>query len=94
MALTDKQRAELEALGPETVRFKLLQGGPGKSAAVPGFDHAVTRGDAEEWLAEKWAEEVSVQHSTLRWAKIAGWAAILSVVLAIVGIGVAVWLSN
>jgi hypothetical protein len=47
MALSEKQRAELERLGPETVRFKLLQGGAGKGASVPGFDEAVTLGDAE-----------------------------------------------
>jgi len=37
MALTDKQRAELEALDPETVLAKLSQSGPGRGAAVAGF---------------------------------------------------------
>ena len=35
--LTEDQRKELEALGPETVRFKLLHGGSGRGADVPGF---------------------------------------------------------
>ena len=34
MPLTDEQRAELEALGPETVRAKLIQVGPGRGASL------------------------------------------------------------
>jgi hypothetical protein len=41
MALNAEQRAELEALGPGTVRMKLLQSGPGKGAAMAGFKSGV-----------------------------------------------------
>jgi hypothetical protein len=34
MPLTDEQRAELEALGPETVRAKLIQVGPGRGPSL------------------------------------------------------------
>jgi hypothetical protein len=37
MPLTDEQRAELEALGPETVRAKLIQAGPGRGASLAGL---------------------------------------------------------
>jgi len=37
MPLTDEQRAELEALGPETVRSKLIQAGPGRGVSLAGF---------------------------------------------------------
>jgi hypothetical protein len=32
--LTNEQRAELDALGPETVRAKLIQAGPGRGASL------------------------------------------------------------
>jgi hypothetical protein len=89
--LTAEQRAELEALGPETVRAKLLQSGAGRGADVPGFKTGyLTRSDVDDWLAEKHAEEESRQKNTLRWAKIAAWAAIIGVVVGVVGIVVAV----
>jgi hypothetical protein len=54
--LTDEQRAELETLGPETVRVKLNLGGTGRGASVHGFETApfgLTRSDIEAWLAGK-----------------------------------------
>jgi hypothetical protein len=64
--LTNEQRAELEALGPENVRQKQMLGGRGRGAAVPGFKCGdITRGDIEDWLAEKYVEETCVQKSTL-----------------------------
>ncbi len=98
MALTDEQRAELEALGPETVRIKLSLGGADRGASIPGFKtgpyRALTRSDIEDWLAEQHIAEARVQSSTLRWAKIAGWAGIGSVVIGIVAIAVAIRLAN
>jgi hypothetical protein len=86
--LTDEQRAELEALGPETVRIKLLQAGAGRGAALSGFKFGgafgITRRDVEDWLAEKHAEEAVERKSTLQWAKIAGWAAIVSIAVTVV----------
>lgn len=91
--LTDEQRAELEALGPETVRTKLIQGGPGYGATLAGFKTGnLTRGDVDAWLAEKRIEEAAIQKSTLRWAKIAGWAGIAGAIIGIVAIGVTIWL--
>jgi hypothetical protein len=101
--LTDKQRAELEALGAATVRAKLIQPGAGRGADLAGFKTGIqggnlTRGDVEDWLAEKHVEEANVQNSTLRWAKIAGWAAIISVlatvVIGVIAIAVTVWLAK
>jgi hypothetical protein len=54
MMLTDEQRAELETLAPAMVRLKLLQGGAGRGASIPGFKCGdITRGYIEDWLAEK-----------------------------------------
>jgi len=85
VALTATQRAELEALGADTVRAKLSQPGAGRGATLYGFKTGVeagylTRGDVEDWLPEKHVEEANLQNSTLRWAKIAGWAGIISVI--------------
>jgi len=98
MALTPEQRAELEAHGPETVRLKLLQGGADRGAAIPGFTtgpyRSLTRSDIEDWLAEKHMEAASVQQRTLRWAIIAGWAAIAGAVVGIIGIALSVFLAK
>jgi hypothetical protein len=80
MALTPEQRTELEALGPETVRVKLIHGGSGRGADVPGFAKgALTRGDIEDWLVEKYARQVRVDNWTL-------WAAIVGAVAATIGV--------
>ena len=93
--LTAEQRDELEAHGPSTVRTKLLQSGPGRGASVSGFKCGdLTRGDVEDWLSEKHLEETNLQNDTLRWARIAGWAGIASVLVGLFAIGVAVWLAK
>jgi hypothetical protein len=97
--LTADQRAELEALGSETVRMKLLQGGPGRGAAMAGFKSGVlgqylTRGDVEDWLAEKYVEERAKRKATTLWEKIGGWAGIVGVAVGIVSILVAIWLAK
>jgi hypothetical protein len=70
--LSDEQRAELEALGPDTVRTKLIPTGPGRGASVKGFKTGeLTRGDVEDWLAAKYIEEKRIQTGTFQWAKIA-----------------------
>jgi len=85
MTLTDVQHAELETIGASSVRFKLLQGGPGRGASISGFKCGdITRGDIEDWLIEKNVEETALQRGTLRWAKIAGWAGILAVIVTII----------
>jgi hypothetical protein len=92
--LTTDQRAELEALGPETVRVKLLRSGVGRTALVPGLDTAPLRWDVESWLAEKSKQEVTQQGQTLRWAKIARWSAIIGVGVGIAAIIVAILLAR
>jgi len=99
MTLSAAQRAELEALGPATVRAELGQPGPGRGAGLYGFKTGVvggqlTRGDVEDWMAEKHAEEAAMQTNTLRWAKIAAWAAIVSVIATVASIGVTIWLAH
>src|SRR5664279_3893422 len=54
MSLTREQRTELEGLTPATVRLMLLQGGPGRGAAISGFKCGdITKGDIDDWLIEK-----------------------------------------
>jgi hypothetical protein len=82
MELTPEQRRELENLGAATIHFKLLHSGAGRGAAVGGFRCGeITRGDIEDWLGEKISEETALQASTLFWARIAGVAAVISVLL-------------
>jgi hypothetical protein len=92
--LTTEQRAELEHHGAASIRFKLTQYGAGRPAAISGFKCGdITRGDIEDWLAEKNAEETAQQSAILRWARIAGWAGIVSVILTAIGIVISIWLS-
>ena len=73
MALNAAQRAELEALGPDTVQGKLTHAGPGRGAVVPGFkSHDFLRGDIEDWLAESIARK-GVQKSVGR-TSVLSWA--------------------
>jgi hypothetical protein len=88
--LTPEQRAELEHLGAAYIRLKLTQYAVGPGASLSGFRCGdITRGDIEDWLAEKSAEETAQQSAILRWAMIAGVAGIVSVILTTIGI----WLS-
>ena len=95
MALTPEQRAELEANGPDLVRTKLLQGGADKGASIPGFNsgpfRALTRSDIEDWLVEKHAQDLRTQDSILRWAKIAGVAAIVGIIVGTLTLIVTIW---
>jgi hypothetical protein len=83
--LTPDQRKELENLGAATIRFKLLQSGGGRGAAVTGFTCGeISRGDVEDWLVEKNREETALQDKTLFWARIAGVAGVAGVILFLV----------
>jgi hypothetical protein len=93
--LTKEQRAELEALAPATVRLKLIQAGANRGASVSGFKCGdITRGDVDDWLIEKNVEEVALQQGTLLWAKIAGWAGIISVIATVIMGALAIHLSK
>jgi hypothetical protein len=90
VALNAAQRAELEALGPDTVQGKLTHAGPGRGAVVPGFkSHDFLRGDIEDWLAEKYSEERRTEKRRTNVGIVVG---IAGVIVAIVGIGVGIWL--
>jgi hypothetical protein len=98
--LTKEQRAELDALGPETVRGKMIPCAVTRDANVAGFKTGfgdagyLTRGHLEDWLADKSARDATERRQTLRWAKIAGWAAIIGVGVGIAAIIVAIWLAK
>jgi hypothetical protein len=93
--LTAVQRAELEALGPENVRLKLMYAGASRGADVLGFRcGSITRGTVENWLVEQAAIVARREQSTLSWAKIAGWAGIVGAIVGIVGIIVAILLAK
>jgi hypothetical protein len=86
--LTSEQRAALDDAGTEIVRIQLFQYGAGRDTVVDGFKcEPVRRGDLEDWLAQKTRDEALQQSNILFWAKVAGWAAILGVIAALVGIG-------
>lgn len=97
--LTKEQRAELEALGPETVRAKLGQHGTGRGALIYGFKTGVeggglTRGDVEDWQVEKYVQEATMQKSTARWAQIAAWAGIAGAPVGLITVVVTIWLAK
>ena len=82
--LTQEQRQELETMGATNVRFRLSQFGGGRASAIPGFKCGdMTRGDIEDWLAEKYVEEVRMQRWTLVWAMVGGVAGTLGVLIAL-----------
>jgi hypothetical protein len=91
MALDPRIRAELERRGPVNVKELLRTlAGPGPNAPVAVQLDEVPdpiRADVEDWLREKEQEAEAVSRDTLKWAKIAGLAAIIGVVVtAFIGI--------
>jgi hypothetical protein len=91
MTLTDVQRAELDTLLPATVRVKLLQGGPGRGASISGFKCGdITRGDIEDWLAEKDEERRLRNIQSFNYSRWTFYVAVGALVAAIVGIIVTV----
>jgi hypothetical protein len=94
MALTDEQRAELDALDIETIHGKLRLAGPGQGAAVAGFKTGplgLTRSDVEAYLAERVVRELKAQRRASITSLL---VAVVGVVATIVGIGVMVWLAK
>jgi hypothetical protein len=92
MPLNNIQRNELEATGAKVVSFKLMaQPGADKGAAIRGFNCGdITRGDVEDWLADKARDEERQQARILQWARIAGWSGIVAAVIGALGVAVAV----
>ena len=86
MVLTTEERTVLEAAGTANVRDKLRYAGPGRGAAVPGFSHDLTRGDVEDWLADKEQEEKS---ELRRRANLGVAISLLSLAIGLAGLAVA-----
>ena len=79
MTLRPDQRAELEALGPESVRIRLMAAGTGPGACVGGFKTGdMDRGDVEDWLGEKHASKVQFDRVVLLAAVIAAATGVLT----------------
>ena len=91
MALDPQIRAELERRGPTNVRELLrIRTGPGDRDPVALQLAGVadpSRTEVEDWLREVEREGEAVTRDTLKWAKIAGRAAVIGVgITAVVGI--------
>jgi hypothetical protein len=88
--LTDDQRGELESFGSTDIRMKVAAyagGHTGPGSFIGGFRCGdIERRDIDGWLSEKTHEESKQQSKILLWAKIAAWAAIVSVFLTALGI--------
>jgi hypothetical protein len=91
--LTDAQRAELEKLGPDYVRSKVIAyaGGHTGRLSMIAFDAGEMRcGDIEDWLTEtstkESAKNAKERATILKWAKIAAWAVIVGACAAITGV--------
>jgi hypothetical protein len=82
MPLSQSDRAELDRLGVDNVRQRLVPGSGG-SAVVPGLGPGVgmTRSDVEEWLAEKSQEATKLQLNILWWARAAFWVGVASILV-------------
>jgi hypothetical protein len=91
MPLSESDRAELERLGVDNVRQRLVPGSGGGSvvpssgggSVVPGLGpgFGMTRGDVEEWLAEKSQEAAKLQLKILWWARAAFWVGVTSILV-------------
>jgi hypothetical protein len=91
MTLTGAQRTELDKLATATVRVKLLQGGPGRGASISGFKCGdITRGDIEDWLAEKDEERRLRDVKSFNYSRWTFYVAVGALVAAIIGIIVTV----
>jgi hypothetical protein len=92
MTLDPRVRRELERRGPANVRELLrTSAGAGPNAPVSfrvtGSSPAevtLRRSCVEDWLREKEQETEGVMRETLKWAKIAGIAAVIGVIVAVV----------
>jgi hypothetical protein len=82
MPLSESDRAELERLGVDTVRQRLVFSGHG-DAVVPGLGPGLgmTRSAVEDWLAEKSQEATRLQLKILWWARAAFWVGVTSILV-------------
>ncbi len=55
----------------------------------------MTRGEVEDWLSQRDQEDAEREQATRKWwARIAGWAGVVGVVVAIAGGILAIWLQQ
>ncbi len=85
MALTPEHRAELEILGPETVRIRLRSSD--LVTVISGFKTPTTRSDIEGWLTEKRIESESDRRQWW-WAIQAFVVAFLATAVVLLSVGV------
>jgi hypothetical protein len=89
MALTPEHRAELEVLGPEVVRIRMMASD--RVAVIPGFATATTRNDIESWLTEKRIEGES-DHRQWWWASLFSVVVSLATAVVLLSLGIKNWL--
>lgn len=83
--LTDKQRAELEELGPSNVRAHESRFGGGRNTPIPDFKCGeMVRSDILDWLADKERHAERRQARTLFWAIVGGVAGVIGVLVSVV----------
>jgi hypothetical protein len=84
-------RAVLERRGLESVKFKLMAAGVGRSALVRGFESPseIPRKFVEDWVAAEEQKAARQRHRTLVWAIVGDVAGVVYVlvILAFVSIG-------
>jgi hypothetical protein len=96
MAISDNNRKQFELIGEDQLALALATG----TLQSLGMTEESKR-EALDWIAER-RENRALEHAkaaterkqTLRWAKIAGWAAVIGVGVGIAGIIVAIWLAK
>jgi hypothetical protein len=94
MPLTSEDRAKLDECDPGTVRMRLIESGATKGGAVRlGDGSTLPARDIEAWLADKSTENAKLQRDTLWWAKVAGGAAIVGIIVGAASIVVTIWLA-
>jgi predicted transcriptional regulator len=87
-------RAELERRGPANVREALRRTAAGRFVELRVWFRPplkIRQATVEDWLREKERGEEGVTYEILKWAKIAGVAAIIGVVIGLAAIVVTLW---
>jgi hypothetical protein len=91
MTLSNKERDELEALRPATVRIMLVKGGPGRGASIPGFKCGeISKVDIDDWLIEKDKAQAGRDFQSFNYARWTFYVAVGALIAPIIGIIVTV----
>jgi hypothetical protein len=83
VTLSVHDRTELDRLGVENVRLKLAYAGPSRQSVIPGLlpGYVMTRGDVEDWLAERTRE---ARQAGVFWAKAAACIGVVIILVIII----------